>query len=131
MAKVAPPEALGHMQVVAGRVTGVVKPGLAIETGGVDDQRIAVPAATRVSQPGWIGILAQLAAVEEDLAIEIKRLIQDHHYVGFLLVDLEGIGSGVNSGKPRGQTVGLGFVAGVDSGASLLGERLRPRLDRE
>src|SRR6188474_2508688 len=63
-------EALHHVQILT--VPIAVDLGLVVETDGVDDQRVAVPAADRVAKPGGIGISLMRLAVERDDAERVR-----------------------------------------------------------
>src|SRR3984893_582563 len=53
VARVPALEALNGVQLIAVRVADRVDPGFAVEGGGVDHQRVALPMADRVSEPRW------------------------------------------------------------------------------
>src|SRR5213078_1604533 len=49
-----------------------IDPGLAIEPGTVDHQRVAIPRADRVSHPGWLQVLGMLASIGRD---DVKNIV--------------------------------------------------------
>ena len=53
MAEVTTVETLPHMQGFGVRMPGHVEPGSIVESGGVDDQRVALPLPDRIAAPGW------------------------------------------------------------------------------
>src|SRR5207249_11995744 len=57
-------EAFNQMQGVAVKVAGPVEPVLAVETGHVDDQCIAFPAADRMTHVGIVGWALDLIEVD-------------------------------------------------------------------
>ena len=77
MPEVAAADALGHLERLAVRMAGEVEPRAVVETCGLDDERVAVPAADGVAHPCRVRIGRHLAAVEKDLAIG-EILEQEH-----------------------------------------------------
>src|SRR5262245_37563097 len=57
------PEALDNVQRFAVRMTGIVQPRLFMNARRVDDEGVALPAADRIAEPRWLGILRQRASV--------------------------------------------------------------------
>jgi hypothetical protein len=59
-------------------MTGVVQPRLVIETCRLDDERVPVPTAFRVSHPRWLRIARErVIVVEEDLPEGRARFVED------------------------------------------------------
>ncbi len=130
VSEVAAVDAFGYVQGVCGGMAGLIEPSFAVETGGVDDERVAVPLAGGVAEPGGVGVLSKLAAIHEDLAIQVEGFVKDQDNTGFL-IDPKRIWGRINSGESGGQAVGLGFLAGVNAGAALGSERRSPGLHRQ
>src|SRR3984893_14085435 len=57
-------EAFDCMQLVAMRGTDRVEPGFAIERDGVNHQRVSLPTADRVSEPGRVRVLGMRAPID-------------------------------------------------------------------
>src|SRR5215471_2692287 len=56
------------------RKTVVIEPTSIVEASGFDYERVAVPCADGVSEPGGIGIRGMTASVSEDLPVMIRYL---------------------------------------------------------
>src|SRR5215510_7325480 len=66
----------------------VRNPGFVIETDRVNDQCLSLPAADRVSLPGWIPILRVRTTVQENLTevwIQLKQLHQQRRRLNDLV----------------------------------------------
>src|SRR5205823_11410794 len=63
------PESLGHAQLFGMRMTRSIQPRAIVEPRAVDDERVAVPASDRVSEPARIRIRRQDSPVDEDLTV--------------------------------------------------------------
>src|ERR1700680_3344403 len=59
--------AFDGMKLFGVRVPSKIEPEFVVVPDGIDHQRISVPAADRVSVPGWVRVLLMLAPIEEDL----------------------------------------------------------------
>ena len=71
-------KSLGQVQRVAVRVAASIQPPAVIKADRVDHQRIAVPFSDGVSQPGWLRIVGELAAVGIYLAEGCISFVQHH-----------------------------------------------------
>src|SRR4029434_1406763 len=60
------------------------QPCLSVEATRVDNQRIAVPFASRITQEGGGIVVAQLSPIKKDLAPRVGGLIKNHDHVLFL-----------------------------------------------
>ena len=69
-------------------IAGPVEPCLIVEVDHVDDERVALPAAARVSEPPFDLTRRMWRAVREDVADGVHVLVQDSQLVR-LLDDLE------------------------------------------
>src|SRR5205809_1805820 len=68
------------------------KPDFAIERRDVDDQRVAVPAANRVSLVGGKDVLGVFSAIGENITIDVRTVIEDdHHSNGLNDLEREGL----------------------------------------
>ena len=76
--KSGPPEPLDDVQGVAVRVARIIEPGLLVIADRIDDQRIALPSADGVSEPGGLRIARQRATVGGDLPERVIALEQHH-----------------------------------------------------
>src|ERR1700680_1958367 len=90
-------KALDHVKSFAVRKALHVQPSLVVETDRVDDQRIAIPVADRISHPGWTKILRVLPAIGVDLSNEMV-VLEQHQNSSARLNDLEWKG---NEQNPR------------------------------
>src|SRR5207253_2434134 len=63
--EIGPPNPLGDMKHL--RMRNDANPALVVVTDGIDDERIAIPLADRMSDPARIRILRMRAAIHEDL----------------------------------------------------------------
>src|SRR5579864_2021625 len=70
-------ETLGHVQLVAVKVSRARKPGFVVEGGYVDHKRVFFPVAHRVSHISWIQIRGMALAVGGDDAEDMIRLVKD------------------------------------------------------
>ncbi len=59
------------------RVTERIQPALVVESHGIDDQRITIPPANRVSQPKRVRIGWRFAPVHIDLPMTSECFIHD------------------------------------------------------
>src|ERR1700730_15575564 len=79
------PEALNDMQRFGGGKTGGIDPKLAVEADRIHYQRIPVPTANRIPQPGGVRILGMRAAIHEDLPPKMRpALVNDDDQPGRL-----------------------------------------------
>src|SRR5580658_5868204 len=101
-------EAFGHVQSFAMWIAELIQPGLVVETDGIHHQRVAFPFTNRVTQPTGIWVLGKLAAVGEDLAIEVECLIKDDDQ-SRSLENLERHRSGVYLGYALRQAMRVGL----------------------
>src|SRR5690242_2618045 len=60
--------AFDDVQLVRMRLPAVAEPGLVVESGGIHDQRVALPMRDGIAHPGGLGVLRVLAAVGKNLA---------------------------------------------------------------
>jgi hypothetical protein len=127
--EVAAPEALGHVQRFGLGVPVVVQPADIIEAGSVDYKRVAVPPADRVTQIGGLRRLGERASIQEDLAVMIVFLIQNHDRSRGLN-ELNVHGNRVEIHDASRQAT-LGWSAFSVVLLALLIERLRPWLHRD
>ena len=128
MPKVDAPEAFGHAQSVAKRVTLIaVQPIPIIKAVGLDHQRVSLPLAYRISQPSWLRILGKRTAIDKDLAECIGSLVENRHESRHL-EDLEGMVGHVDSGHGRGHAMRVGIVLAILLLAAFCQSR-RPRLN--
>src|SRR5438093_3119768 len=74
-------------------MTAEIKPELIIESDGVDDERVALPAADRVTVPSGVEIIRMFADIHEDLAIAVNISLEQEKDMGWRLHDSPWIGS--------------------------------------
>src|SRR5271169_4868425 len=92
ISKILPPEALRYAQGVGGGTAVVIEPALIIETRGLRHEIVSLPMPDRITLPGRVRIFGKLAAIRENLAITMDRLIENDHHL--LAVDnLERVGN--------------------------------------
>ena len=77
VAKIFASEAFGHLQRVRDRVSVGIEPGFAVRSGRLDNQRVAVPVADRISLPVGIRVFGEGPAIHEDLPEDGARLVED------------------------------------------------------
>ena len=65
-------------------ISNDVKPGLVVVTGHLDDERISLPVATRVSHPQFDGVSDMRTPVQGDDTRAMVELLEDHHVSGRL-----------------------------------------------
>src|SRR5262249_51234741 len=76
MSKVAPSETLRDPQCVTMQMPHRIERGLVIESGGFNNQRIALPASRRIAVECWqIEFLRKPAAVRVKLTGEVARFV--------------------------------------------------------
>src|SRR5579862_1668362 len=80
MTKVTAMETFGDFEGIAMRMAIVVEPAAIIETAGLDHERIAIPFADRVTQPGGNHIVRETAAVGEHLAVPVLKFVKDQRH---------------------------------------------------
>src|SRR6202521_2091241 len=130
MPKVDAPEALGYAQSVAKGVTLItIQPIPIIETVRVDHQRIVLPLAHRITQPGGLRIRGKRTAIGEDLAEYIRGFVENR-YQSRQLKDLKGMVSHVDSRHGRWHAMRVGVVLAILLFA-FLGQSRRPGLNGE
>src|SRR4029453_7463117 len=69
--------AFDHLHGVAVKIPDDVEPRLVVVIGHIDDQRIPLPVATRISLPELNVVADMWTAVERDDSIRVSEL--DHH----------------------------------------------------
>src|SRR5712691_2235236 len=78
MAEVATPEAFGNAKRFGLWMSGAVEPALVVEPRGRHNKRVPLPPPDRVTQPGRIGVLGEIAAIgEHGSKRAVGRLIQN------------------------------------------------------
>src|SRR6202023_2191082 len=82
---------LDHVQSVAVWMPSPIEPSFVVEVGRVDDERICVPTANRVSHPGGGQILVMCSPIGIDLARKVIEL-EEHDDSAGDLNDLHGKG---------------------------------------
>src|SRR5688572_4784606 len=78
VAVVSATETLHDPRRLAARMAEGVKPRTIVEATRVDDQRVALPRANRVSEPRRLGIDRMLSAVEVNQALRVDPLVENH-----------------------------------------------------
>src|SRR5262249_43330571 len=100
--------AFNRVQLLAVRVTAEVEPELVVEANGIDDQRLALVVADRVTVPRRIRIVGVFAAVDEDLPVAVDVALEEHEDVRWRLQQAHRIGRQArNAGR---QAVRFGIV---------------------
>src|SRR5438046_7103316 len=127
VAKILAPKPLDDMQGICGRLPGLIQPGLAVKTSGIDHQSIALPLTRRITHPGWSEVLSQLAAIQEDLPPEIKSLVNNHDE-SWSLDDLPRWRDPVYARDPLRKAIRIRVLSLVQSGGAFIRERLGPGL---
>src|SRR5438105_6659763 len=84
MPKVFPPETFEDMQRFRCGLAGLIEPGLSVEASGVDDERVAVPLACRITEPRGGSTLGELTAIEKDLPPQRMGFIDKDYECGRL-----------------------------------------------
>src|SRR5207253_1773918 len=70
--EVGPAIAFDQMHLAAVRLAGGIQPGLVVETDGIDNERVAFPAADGLAGPAFgFEIQIMLAAIEEESAVAV------------------------------------------------------------
>src|SRR2546426_5308795 len=77
--KVFPPETFDHTQRFRCRLAGLIQPRFSVEASGVDDERIAVPLACRITEPRGRSILGELTAIKKDLPPKRMGLVDEDY----------------------------------------------------
>src|SRR5689334_3888859 len=120
MAEVAALETLFDAQVLAVPGAPRIQPAHIVEAQRVHHQRVALPAADRVSEPGWRWIRRVLPPIGEDLAEDGLHFIEEKNFAR-RLDDLEGLGEQISMRHAIGQTMQVGPH---DSGLRMLPDEL-------
>src|SRR5712691_6575892 len=82
VAEVGPPEPFGYLAGFGEWITGAVEPDVVTESNGLDDQRILLPFARRVTIKGRIRIGGQWPPVGENLAVIHVFLVENREESG-------------------------------------------------
>src|SRR5438094_5670216 len=130
VAKILAPKTLNDMQGIRGWLPGLIQPGLAVKTLGIDDQSIAFPLTCRITHPSWSEVLSQLAAIQEDLPPEIESLVDDHDK-SWSLDDLPRGWHPIDTWDSLRKAIRIRILSLVQSSGTFVGECLAPRLIRD
>src|SRR6266516_58337 len=128
--KILAPKTLDDMQGIRGWLPGLIQPGLAVKTPGIDHQSIAFPLTCRITHPTWSEVLSQLAAIQEDLPPEIESLVDNHHE-SWSLDDLPRWGDPVDPRDTLRKASRIRVLSLVQSSGAFNGECLGPGLIRD
>ena len=130
-AVVDPRPPLDRVQLLGVRCAAAVEPELVVVADGVDDERVAFPAADRVPPPGRDQIVRVLAAIHVDDAMRagIAGLVQDIDVRHALRRVAEANFHGY--GLTRGTLIGRQAVYGSSFDIRLSLQLLRPRQQRQ
>jgi hypothetical protein len=79
---VAAPEAFDGMQSIGMGMAIVIQPAFIVEAARLDDQRIALPSANRVTEPRGLRIFGKQAAIRKDLPKLYKFLEENQGHSG-------------------------------------------------
>src|SRR5215472_9633567 len=81
---VRPPKTFGDVQRIRRGFAGLIQPCLPVEAASVDDQGIAIPFASGITQVGWKKVVPQFAPIEKDLAPRVVGFIKNPNDARFL-----------------------------------------------
>src|SRR5215469_13788975 len=81
MTEVAPLKTLRDAQLVAVRMTWIVKPAFIVESDGFGNERIPFPSAGRITVPARTRIRWKATAICEDLPEVVELLVKDDEFV--------------------------------------------------
>src|SRR6266704_2746401 len=130
VAKILAPKTLNDMQGIRGWLPGLIQPGLAVKTLGIDDQSMSFPLTCRITHPSWSEVLSQLAAIQEDLPPEIESLVNNHDESGGL-DDLPRWGNPIDARNALRKAIRIRVLSLVQSSGAFIRECLGPRLIRD
>ena len=83
-------KAFDGVQLVAVRMADGIDSGLSVERDGVDDQRVAVPVAHGIAEPGGVGVLRMRTPVDRR-DVKPAVLLVEHRDIFIVLHDLNGM----------------------------------------
>src|SRR5438876_6484899 len=130
VAKILAPKTLNDMQGIRGWLPGLIQPGLAVKTPGIDHQSIAFPLTRRITHPTWSEVLSQLTAIQEDLPPEIESFVDNKHE-SWSLDDLPRWRDPIDPRDTLRKAIGIGVLALVQTRRAFIGQRLGPGLIRD
>src|SRR6185369_16492501 len=124
-------EALDNLLLIADDFSRLIEPALAVETGRLDHERIALPMPHRITLPQMDGLRWMGSAIEGDDSVRRSGIaLEEKHHIAGRLKDLEP--AGVHRARNAvGETMCRRIVvAPIRTHAALL-LRLRPLLHRQ
>ena len=103
VSEIAPAETFDKVQILAGRMAGLVQPGFTIGSYGIDDKPVAFPSSDGVALPRRpVHQLRQRPSVGKDLPESGPGLIQNQSQSGYL-DNFIGVFSVARIGRPVGR----------------------------
>src|SRR6202043_4170474 len=96
---VQPPVAFRQMHLFASRIAVWIGPNLVVKSDCVDNERISLPFADRLPQPGRVGILGKWPPIRPNGAPDVI-LLKQHKYPAWNLDNLKWIGKSEKPWRP-------------------------------